>query len=336
MIYGRVIVGTDGSPTAARAVRVAAMVAAADRCELTIVSAYQGASGPAESSLDAASHAVSAIHDRVERRAVALEPAEALVAECGEEGLDLLVVGNKGMTGTSRFLLGSVPDKISHSARSDLLIVSTGTERSGEGPYRKILIATDGSESSVDAAEKGFSLAARFGAKPVVLYAGHPKTAEIVFDEIAKPLRKDVFERMAVAGAPADVIIDVAAQEAFDLIVLGNRGMTQGRFHLGSVPNKVSHHAPCDLLIVKTMSAELSDIAEGQGAVIVVGGDKIAAYRDKSGTVHLMSPRCQHMGCIVAWNQGEATWDCPCHGSRYAATGEVINGPAEKPLAPMQ
>lgn len=336
MIYRKVIVGTDGSPTAVRAVKVAAMFAAADRCELSIISAHQGAPASAESALETAMAAVTAIHDKVACRAVGLEPAEALVAECGEEGLDLLVVGNKGMTSTSRFLLGSVPDKISHSARSDLLIVSTGTERSGDSPYRKMLIATDGSESSVDAAEKGFSLATRFGAKPVVLYAGHPKTAEIVFDEIAKPLQREVFDRMAVPGPPADVIIDVAAQEGFDLVVLGNRGMNQGRFHLGSVPNKVSHHSPCDLLIVKTVSSELSDIAEGQGAVIVVGGDKIAAYRDGSGTMHLMSPRCQHMGCIVEWNQTETTWDCPCHGSRYAATGEVLQGPAEKPLVAMQ
>jgi Rieske Fe-S protein len=61
-------------------------------------------------------------------------------------------------------------------------------------------------------------------------------------------------------------------------------------------------------------------------------GKKVAAFRDERGSLTLLSPVCTHMKCIVRWNDADRTWDCPCHGARYRATGEVIGGPAEKPL----
>ena len=60
------------------------------------------------------------------------------------------------------------------------------------------------------------------------------------------------------------------------------------------------------------------------------------AYRDKDGTVTLRSAKCTHLGCVVAWNTAESTWDCPCHGSRFTVTGEVMSGPAEAPLPPVE
>ncbi|WP_315918259.1 FAD-dependent oxidoreductase [Mesorhizobium sp. SP-1A] len=75
-------------------------------------------------------------------------------------------------------------------------------------------------------------------------------------------------------------------------------------------------------------------IAPGVGGVIVHGDDKIALRRDDDGTLHALSARCTHKGCIVTWNNAERTWDCPCHGSIFAADGSVIHGPARKPLEP--
>lgn len=76
----------------------------------------------------------------------------------------------------------------------------------------------------------------------------------------------------------------------------------------------------------------LSTIPASQGKVIRHERETVAAFRDAEGAMHLLSAVCPHLGCIVAWNQAEQTWDCPCHGSRFCATGEVIGGPAESNL----
>jgi glycine/D-amino acid oxidase-like deaminating enzyme/nitrite reductase/ring-hydroxylating ferredoxin subunit len=74
-------------------------------------------------------------------------------------------------------------------------------------------------------------------------------------------------------------------------------------------------------------------IPPGTGAVVRRGLTKIAAYRDENGTLHEHSAVCSHLKCIVSWNSAEETWDCPCHGSRFDAMGNVINGPAIDGLA---
>lgn len=61
----------------------------------------------------------------------------------------------------------------------------------------------------------------------------------------------------------------------------------------------------------------------------------VALYRDGEGELHAVSSVCTHKGCDVEWNERDKVWDCPCHGSRFALAGEVINGPAVKPLPPV-
>jgi glycine/D-amino acid oxidase-like deaminating enzyme/nitrite reductase/ring-hydroxylating ferredoxin subunit len=77
----------------------------------------------------------------------------------------------------------------------------------------------------------------------------------------------------------------------------------------------------------------LRSVKRGQGKIIERNGAKVAVYRDPAGETVVRSAVCTHMGCIVGWNTAEGTWDCPCHGSRFQASGEVISGPAETPLA---
>jgi Rieske Fe-S protein len=66
----------------------------------------------------------------------------------------------------------------------------------------------------------------------------------------------------------------------------------------------------------------------GEGQVTVLDGHQVALSRDDEGGLHVVSARCTHMGCIVNWNTAEKTWDCPCHGSRFAQDGAVLEGPA--------
>lgn len=73
-------------------------------------------------------------------------------------------------------------------------------------------------------------------------------------------------------------------------------------------------------------------IPPGCGAVVQRGLRTIAAYRDEHGTLHERSAVCPHLGGRVVWNEGEQSWDCPCHGSRFDAFGRVINGPANTDL----
>ena len=74
------------------------------------------------------------------------------------------------------------------------------------------------------------------------------------------------------------------------------------------------------------------NVAPGEGKLVTHQGGKVAAYRDNSGQLHTVSAVCPHLGCIVAWNQAETSWDCPCHGSRFSCDGKILHGPAVKPL----
>jgi glycine/D-amino acid oxidase-like deaminating enzyme/nitrite reductase/ring-hydroxylating ferredoxin subunit len=96
----------------------------------------------------------------------------------------------------------------------------------------------------------------------------------------------------------------------------------------------VAAHFIADRVASTLSRRHADDLAPGEAAIVHGADGKVAAYRDESGTVHACSAACTHLGCEVAWNTAERTWDCPCHGSRFAYTGEVIEGPATADLEP--
>jgi nucleotide-binding universal stress UspA family protein len=145
--------------------------------------------------------------------------------------------------------------------------------------FKSIVVGTDGSDTATQAVREAIGLASALGAKLELVTAYEPVPAQRLNEErrqapedlqwainpredvdatleaAAAPAREagvevDLYARQ---GDPADAILDVAEELKADLIIVGNKGMTGAkRFLLGSVPNKVSHHAPCSVLIIRT------------------------------------------------------------------------------------
>lgn len=78
---------------------------------------------------------------------------------------------------------------------------------------------------------------------------------------------------------------------------------------------------------------ELADLALDEARIVEFEGKKMGIYKDPLGKIHAIDPGCTHIKCTVQWNGAEKTWDCPCHGSRFSYTGDVLTGPARKNLA---
>ena len=78
-------------------------------------------------------------------------------------------------------------------------------------------------------------------------------------------------------------------------------------------------------------ASSVAEVHEGEGKIVSAGGEKYAVARI-DGELRTVDPTCTHMGCTVAWNGAEKSWDCPCHGSRFDTRGAVLNGPATTPL----
>ena len=146
--------------------------------------------------------------------------------------------------------------------------------------FRSIVVGTDGSDTATQAVRQATELARSVGARIELVSAYEPvsdarlreesivvpedlhwmvnprEDVEATLEAAAREIRAagvevEVFPRQ---GDPADAILDVAEERGSDLIVIGNKGMTGAkRFLLGSVPNKVSHHAPCSVLIIRTV-----------------------------------------------------------------------------------
>jgi glycine/D-amino acid oxidase-like deaminating enzyme/nitrite reductase/ring-hydroxylating ferredoxin subunit len=109
-------------------------------------------------------------------------------------------------------------------------------------------------------------------------------------------------------------------------------GLAHGLADVVSANLEVAEHFVGDRISTSGRPSP-ADLEPGTGAVISSGGEKVATYVDESGLLHTVSATCTHLGCLVAFNTAERSWDCPCHGSRFDVDGRVLQGPAIKELA---
>ncbi len=333
-VYGTVVFGTDGSPASGRAGATAAMVARATSSRLLAVTASASTVG-VDDLLAAARDAAErdgVPPDAIDTLHVAARPGDALVAVADERDAGLVTVARNEhpdapLSDLSRWLM--------RNASADLLIVS-GTRPDPHAPYERIVIASDGSATADRAARKGFDLAREIYAKVTLVFVGHPATGRLVMDDTIDVYGRGIeTEVLLLEGDPTGRISSVATEIGAGLVVVGNKGVTGAKgYLLGSVPEKVIEGAVHDVLLCRTVVQIVADLRPGEGGVIERRGEKLACFMSDEGEMRLFSARCTHMGCIVDWNPGERTFDCPCHGSRFSASGEVVNGPAQRPLPP--
>jgi glycine/D-amino acid oxidase-like deaminating enzyme/nitrite reductase/ring-hydroxylating ferredoxin subunit len=138
---------------------------------------------------------------------------------------------------------------------------------------------------------------------------------------------------LAMATTAADLIADLVAGDdnPFASLFSPHRMSLSGAPKLAKLNGKVA----VDLVADRLRPGEVGDAAEvpaGEARVLRRGLSQSGVYRDPAGTVHAVSLRCTHLGCLLRFNGAEISWDCPCHGSRFTVDGAVLEGPATEPL----
>ena len=88
----------------------------------------------------------------------------------------------------------------------------------------------------------------------------------------------------------------------------------------------------CNYIKGKINSGDDNLPQKGEWKIANINSERYGAYRDKKGYLYVVDITCTHLGCELRFNSAEKSWDCPCHGSRFSYKGDILNGPALKPL----
>ncbi len=274
-LYDEIIVGSDGSPTANRALNAAISLALRTHSRLTVATAWyrdmpdspvaservkmpggEPASHEAiwaeQTSQEGAVRARNAGVADVRTATPSGNPAEALIELSEKRRGSLVVVGSHGLSDrTERVLLGNIPNKLVHHSVRDLLIIRTEEDESHN--WRTMALATDGSRTAAVAVEHGFVLARRMGAEPTIVTVAKDEAHGL------EVLRGAATDLPGGADLPRRVVVDKHADKAliqagadYDVLVIGNKGTSGPSRFLGSVANHVVYAIPTDILLVNT------------------------------------------------------------------------------------
>ncbi|MFD3459341.1 universal stress protein [Nocardia fluminea] len=256
--YQRIVVGTNGSEAARTAVAVAGEFAVRLDVPVTAVSVWRDAgrkSGTdaewAEDNTRTAAEALLGIGvSEVVRTELDGPPGASLLESAEREPDTLLVIGGGSLGSSKARLLGSTANHVSHHSQTDVVFTNKIPKR-----WTTIGLTTDGSASSLTAVRRGYELALALGARPFLVTSAKTDDdgADILIDVEGQITVEDpkLFGRDILTGVPpAEAICNSAWK--YDLVVIGNRGMSGPARLLGSVANKVTHDIDTNLLLVNT------------------------------------------------------------------------------------
>ena len=265
--YTQVLVGTDGSETAQCAVHAAGAVARALQVRATVVTGWYrdhtddfeqmagaatstGARNSAwatDATVDGAALLRGAGVEDVRTATPEGGPADGLLRLSDDRPGSLIVVGTVGLDRTTDRLLGNIPHQLTHHAHADLLLIARRT-CDADVAWNTVALATDGSSTASLAVNHGIELARALGATTTLLtVASSEERGRHTLE--SSGIETDEF-RVAVGRDVTDTLSEAAAD--YDLLVLGNKGMSGPSRLLGSVANSVTHDLPTDLLLVNT------------------------------------------------------------------------------------
>lgn len=284
-----IVVGTDGEPRANLAVDKAGELAKALGAPVVVAcvpNAIEGQDWPARIT---AQQIVADAGDRLRSRGITVQThlpkgdaALALVAVAEYEHAQMIVLGNKGMTGIRR-LLGSLPNRVSHQARCDVLIVPTQSRSLAEFGGGSIVVGTDGSSAATRVVKEAIRLSKALDGKLHIVSASKsPDSPESALAAAAAEAADQGVSALthALHDDPADALLDVAEKNDAAIIVVGSQGMhADERDWFGNIPDKISHKGTSSVLIVFSGDASGSD---GDAMSGLVAGDAGSSGEDAS------------------------------------------------------
>lgn len=289
-----IIVGTDGSSTADVAVDQAGELAQALGAPVHVVCVPSALSGTESSRLTTAQQVVAEGGDRLRSRGITVQTnvpegddaALALVAVAEEADAQMVVVGNKGMTGIRR-LLGSLPNRVSHEARRGVLVVRTTSGPPAALGRGSIVVGTDGTSEATGAVTEAIRLSKALGGKLHIVSLYKPATT--VYQPRHSP---EAATAWAAAHAsdygvdaithvtraePVAALLDVAKESDAAIVVISHRGMqTDESVWLGDIPETLSHKGAVSILIVPSAEESVGEGGE-LSASAAFSGDEAGA-----------------------------------------------------------